>query len=513
MYDFERCLKISAMRIGVMPFHINYMLRIIYVLDGEIELTWVAGKQHLRRGELEIINVQEPVSIRSISMDNTVLFYEFDMEFAKRYASEIDAITYNCNGTNFFQSKAKLKNQFHLKEKLLHLYETYTTPNQQYKLPSEVMSIMLLIDDQFNDVKNLLEANSNSELQIQRFLRINRYLIDHMNSKILLSDVAQKEYLSPHYISKEFTRLFGKNFQAMLDYYRMKVALRLLISTEDPISVVAEKCGFSAVRYFNEKFKGFMGFTASAFRKEIRDRIPYGEVYQLNSPKVYQNVEETGMALIGDRDKGQHIDLSGGRDSFEAGCIVDENIRYILRQFPQVEDIQKRKLFKLAPKIIESIPFSKPDIFAKEMFSNPNFKEWWRESLNDCDSAMQNEALVRIVLLIRRLRGTILQTSEDYIVVKNESGQLLVMISNIDKTDKHYVLCFDREEHFDIILIERLRRLKSKVRKFLEICPETDFQSLILPVAECEEVQEGTCSIDVKAEGESVTLFILNSPL
>ena len=505
MYDFEKCVKISAMRVDVMPFHVNKALRIIYVLEGEVELTWVAGKQNLSKGEIEIINILEPIAISSISADNIVLFYEIDMEFAKRYADEIDAITYNCNGTNFFQSADKLKEQFNIKEKLIHLYEIYTAHNLQYKLPSEVMSLMFLINDEFNDIRNLLEANSNSDIQVQRFLRINRYLIDNTERKIHLSDIAQNEYLSPHYISKEFRRLFEKNFQTILDYYRMKNALRLLIITDDSVSKIAEKCGFSAMRYFNEKFKSFMGCTPNDFRKKQKNTSPYGKIYQISSSSVNKAVEDIAIMLVGEQRKAYTIQISNKSLPSVDNKILFENFLYIKQKSESILKHSEEPIKRIC-EITESSPFSKPDLFVKELLRNVNFKDWWEENIPNNDLFVREETLFRIAPLILQMEGEPIQYSENYLVMRSEN-KLTILIFNSDKQEKKYMLFLNNISVQKVMMKEHLMRINFELREFLETASFDIFKKIVLPITLCETITNDNACKELKVKGESVSLI------
>lgn len=59
----------------------------------------------------------------------------------------------------------------------------------------------------------------------------------------------------------------GTNIKAVRDNARLGFALHLLQTTNSPISIIAEKSGYSSQSRFTDRFKGHFGLTPSALRK------------------------------------------------------------------------------------------------------------------------------------------------------------------------------------------------------------------------------------------------------
>ena len=121
----NRDLIIRAAEIRHKPFHLSKNLRIVYILKGQITLEFVAGKAEVREGEIEIININEPVAFSGGSPGNVILIFEFDSNVAKISQPRIDKALYNCNTTLFYPCKTKHKYQEQLISKLLLIYNLY----------------------------------------------------------------------------------------------------------------------------------------------------------------------------------------------------------------------------------------------------------------------------------------------------------------------------------------------------------------------------------------------------
>ena len=67
---------------------------------------------------------------------------------------------------------------------------------------------------------------------------------------------------------KFFKNTFGTSFTAYLNEYRLTMASRLLLASEDSILAVAAECGFENLSYFNRRFKDRFGMTPSEFRRQ-----------------------------------------------------------------------------------------------------------------------------------------------------------------------------------------------------------------------------------------------------
>ena len=96
------------------------------------------------------------------------------------------------------------------------------------------------------------------------------YIEEHYNEKILLSDVADKVYVSQWHLSKLLNKETGKNFSEILNTVRIKKAAELLKDPSKRISDVSEEVGFLDVAHFSRVFKKVKGISANEFRNHTK---------------------------------------------------------------------------------------------------------------------------------------------------------------------------------------------------------------------------------------------------
>ena len=66
---------------------------------------------------------------------------------------------------------------------------------------------------------------------------------------------------------KFFKSHMGAGFIEYLNDYRLTMSERLLRSSDDPVTEVAEKCGFDNLSYFNRIFKRKYGQSPGRWRQ------------------------------------------------------------------------------------------------------------------------------------------------------------------------------------------------------------------------------------------------------
>lgn len=101
---------------------------------------------------------------------------------------------------------------------------------------------------------------------------ITRYMQEHQSEEISLAVLADKFHLSAQYISQLFRNEIGVNFLAYLTNIRMEQAKKLLISTDNSIAEIADRCGYGDYRVFTKVFKKSEGITPSQYRREFLNK-------------------------------------------------------------------------------------------------------------------------------------------------------------------------------------------------------------------------------------------------
>lgn len=101
--------------------------------------------------------------------------------------------------------------------------------------------------------------------------KIIAYMELHLEEKnVSLTLLAEQMEMNPAYISQLFKKELGIGYHAYLNQMRVERAKKYLTESDESITLVAEKAGFSDYRVFTKVFKSIMGETPSQFRKTMR---------------------------------------------------------------------------------------------------------------------------------------------------------------------------------------------------------------------------------------------------
>ena len=91
-----------------------------------------------------------------------------------------------------------------------------------------------------------------------------------LSSKLSLHILADKQNLSPGYLSTVFKKETGKTVTDYILSERMQLAMHLLGTTRLQIQTVALHCGIIDVQYFSKLFKKYVGKTPKEYRESVK---------------------------------------------------------------------------------------------------------------------------------------------------------------------------------------------------------------------------------------------------
>lgn len=111
------------------------------------------------------------------------------------------------------------------------------------------------------------QAESSQQKTLDRMRQILKYLEQHYAEPLTIQKMAEASGFSQSHFMKFFKNTFGMPFTAYLRDYRLTIASRLLLASEDTILNIASSTGFENLSYFNRTFRQKFGMTPREFRK------------------------------------------------------------------------------------------------------------------------------------------------------------------------------------------------------------------------------------------------------
>jgi len=99
------------------------------------------------------------------------------------------------------------------------------------------------------------------------FQNLRNDFLSNLAEPMNLTQLAKKTYLSMSRFHSIYRTLFGKTPKEDLLSARMHAAANELLSTDKPVSVIAEAIGFNNTAYFSRQFHQYFGVSPTAYRK------------------------------------------------------------------------------------------------------------------------------------------------------------------------------------------------------------------------------------------------------
>ncbi|WP_080848925.1 response regulator transcription factor [Cytobacillus gottheilii] len=98
------------------------------------------------------------------------------------------------------------------------------------------------------------------------------YIDLHLKDELTLKDVAAHVHLNSSYFSVLFKEQINLTFSEYITRRRIQRAKELMISTNLPVSEIADEVGYKTSRYFIKLFREMEGVTPAVYRKHNNER-------------------------------------------------------------------------------------------------------------------------------------------------------------------------------------------------------------------------------------------------
>ncbi|WP_435622521.1 AraC family transcriptional regulator [Flagellimonas sp.] len=100
-----------------------------------------------------------------------------------------------------------------------------------------------------------------------RFVKINDYILNHLDRKLTVAYVAEKCNMVPQSFCRWFKKCSGHSFVGFVNIMRIEMACQSLVNTNGSIQQIALNSGFENVSHFNRTFKSLKQMTPTEFKK------------------------------------------------------------------------------------------------------------------------------------------------------------------------------------------------------------------------------------------------------
>lgn len=118
------------------------------------------------------------------------------------------------------------------------------------------------------DLVTLYEKKNDSsgKKKIDKLKPVIKYVELHYSESMTVAEMADIAGFSESHFMRFFKDTFGVSFVTYLNDYRLSMAARLLLATEDTILDISQQVGFENLSHFNRKFKAKYNKTPKEYR-------------------------------------------------------------------------------------------------------------------------------------------------------------------------------------------------------------------------------------------------------
>ena len=131
-------------------------------------------------------------------------------------------------------------------------------------IKGKLYEFFFILSNQYQLETKPLKPNSLGKIKT-----VLKYIENNYMNEIRIADAAAILEFSESHFMRYFKETMGTSFINYLKEYRLTMAARLLLVSDELILTIAEETGFDNLSYFNRAFKAYYGMTPREYRKNV----------------------------------------------------------------------------------------------------------------------------------------------------------------------------------------------------------------------------------------------------
>ncbi len=252
------------------PKHWHNEMEIIYIKKGKGLITLDFEKHYVEAGDIVVVipgQLHSIMQLERYSMEYENIIFSTDM-FIARHSDSLDNEFFVpfLSGNVQFNHLITVEDEIYpqLSACLNRADDICTTFPKGYKLAIKgyLYQFFFIL---YNHSEEGTDVKSNKNLD--KIKEVIKYIETNYNEPISIDDIAGVCGFSSSHFMKFFKKAMGTSFIDYLNDYRLSMASRMLISSEDNIIDIAAQCGYDNLSYFNRIFKKKYNVTPSDYRR------------------------------------------------------------------------------------------------------------------------------------------------------------------------------------------------------------------------------------------------------
>lgn len=288
--DTPVAINICNVKHSLVHYH-QALLEMVLCVEGTVSIRCNEEIVTLKKGQLFTIGFNDIHCLYS-DTDNIVIVFHININHAAMPVELLKCSSFACE--DFDLESYQIKPMHHIKDIILATVYTYTKFNKLDSAKTTaacntVADLLLKYFDWNNKIN--LTPNVNDELR-QRFRAVLKYCEKNYMKRLTISQLAAAVHINENYLSQFMHKSGHGSFSNLIGYMRCFYAQYLLLTTEMSIIQIADKCGFSDVKYFYKYFKNAWKQTPQEFRQWFVSYLKEDDfAYYYSSDEIIAKVE------------------------------------------------------------------------------------------------------------------------------------------------------------------------------------------------------------------------------
>lgn len=251
--------------------HFHDSFEIYYLIKGQCDYLIEDQLYHIEAGDLVFIQRYKLHSTlyQKETINERYLFNFIETYITSRYPEEVSMLLAQLALTPVIRFKEK--------DKGIKARGILEDINKLIKDEDDLTN--LLLEFKFKELLLLMASCQEGDRLRPRIttraeegiLKVAKYLHNHYEEKITLESISERFFYSPHYLSRKFKSVTGFGLIDYLQAIRVREAQSLLLSSDEKVVIICEKCGFGSISQFQRVFRQQCDTTPIAFRRTYKN--------------------------------------------------------------------------------------------------------------------------------------------------------------------------------------------------------------------------------------------------